>query len=70
MEKRKEKKKTILLLAYIADVSCLTNRSFYMWTLSLMFAEVKSEEEKTEESRKDLQRKIFKRHENLILGIV
>ena len=25
---KKEKKKAILLLAYIADVSCLTNRSF------------------------------------------
>ena len=32
----KKKKKAILLLAYnIADVSCLTNRSFYMRTLSL-----------------------------------
>ena len=34
MEK-KRKRKAILLLAYIADVSCLTNRSFYMRTLSL-----------------------------------
>ena len=34
MEK-KRKRKEILLLAYIADVSCLTNRSFYMQTLSL-----------------------------------
>ena len=32
---KKVKKKAILLLAYIADVSCLTNRSFYMRTLSL-----------------------------------
>ena len=31
----KRKRKAILLLAYIADVSCLTNRSFYMQTLSL-----------------------------------
>ena len=30
-----KKRKAILLLAYIADVSCLTNRSFYMRTLSL-----------------------------------
>ena len=35
MEK-KEKRKAILLLAYIADVSCLTNRLFYMRTLSLI----------------------------------
>ena len=28
------KRKAIILLAYIADVSCLTNRSFYMRTLS------------------------------------
>ena len=33
--KKKEKRKAILLLAYIADVSCLTNRLFYMRTLSL-----------------------------------
>ena len=33
---KKRKRKAILLLAYIADVSCLTNRSFYMRTLSLM----------------------------------
>ena len=32
---KKEKRKAILLLAYIADVSCLTNRSFYMRTFSL-----------------------------------
>ena len=31
----KRKRKAILLLAYIADVSCLTNRSFYVRTLSL-----------------------------------
>ena len=31
----KKKKKAIILLAYIADVSCLTNRSFYMRTFSL-----------------------------------
>ena len=31
----KKEKKTILLLAYIADVSCLTNFPFYMITLSL-----------------------------------
>ena len=30
-----KKRKEILLLAYIDDVSCLTNRSFYMQTLSL-----------------------------------
>ena len=36
MEKKKEKSKAILLLAYIiADVSCLTNCPFYMRTLSL-----------------------------------
>ena len=35
MEK-KRKRKAILLLAYIADVSCLTNRPFYMRTLSLI----------------------------------
>ena len=29
------KRKAILLLAYIADVSCMTNRPFYMQTLSL-----------------------------------
>ena len=29
-------KKYILLLAYIADASCFTNRSFYMRTLSLI----------------------------------
>ena len=34
MEK-KRKRKAILLLAYIADVRCLINRSFYMRTLSL-----------------------------------
>ena len=28
-------RKAILLLVYIADVTCLTNRSFYMQTLSL-----------------------------------
>ena len=34
---KKRKRKAILLLAYIADVSCLTNRSFYnMRTLSLI----------------------------------
>ena len=36
--KKKRKRKAILLLAYIADVSCLTNRPFYhfyMRTLSL-----------------------------------
>ena len=32
MEKQNKMKAT-LLLAYIADVSCLTNRSFYMRTL-------------------------------------
>ena len=32
---KKRKRKAILLLAYIADVSCLTNCSFYMGTLSL-----------------------------------
>ena len=32
---KKVKRKAILLLAYIADVSCITNRSFYMRTLSL-----------------------------------
>ena len=32
---KKRKRKAILLLAYIADVSCLTNRSIYMRTLSL-----------------------------------
>ena len=32
--KKKRKRKAILLLAYIADVSCLTNRSFYI-SLSL-----------------------------------
>ena len=36
--KRKEKgKQFILLLTYTADVSCLTNRPFYMRTLSLSF---------------------------------
>ena len=35
MKEEKRKRKAILLLAYIADVSCLTNRSFYMRTLSL-----------------------------------
>ena len=38
MEKKKEKRKAILLLAYSAGVSCLTNRSFYMRTLSLSHA--------------------------------
>ena len=33
--KNKIKWKAILLLAYIADVSCLTNRSFYMRTMSI-----------------------------------
>ena len=33
---KKKKRKAILLLAYIVDVSCLTNRSFYMRTLSLI----------------------------------
>ena len=32
---KKRKRKATLLLAYIADVGCLTNRSFYMQTLSL-----------------------------------
>ena len=32
---KKRKRKAILLLAYIAYVSCLTNRFFYMITLSL-----------------------------------
>ena len=30
---KKEKRKAILLLTYIADVSCLTNRPFYIQTL-------------------------------------
>ena len=34
---KERKSKSILLLAYIADVSCLTNRPFYMRTLSLNF---------------------------------
>ena len=34
---KKVKRKAILLLAYIADVSCFTNRSFYMRTLSLSY---------------------------------
>ena len=34
--RKKRKRKAILLLAYIADVSCLTNCFFYMRTLSLM----------------------------------
>ena len=38
--KKKKKRKAILLLAYIADVSCLTNRPFYMRTLSLSSASV------------------------------
>ena len=42
MEK-KRKRKAILLLAYIADVSCLTNRSFYMRTLSLRERNSKSD---------------------------
>ena len=33
---KKVKRKAILLLAYCADVSCITNRSFYMRTLSLI----------------------------------
>ena len=33
--KKNEKRKPILLLSYIADVSCLTNCPFYMRTLSL-----------------------------------
>ena len=33
--KKKEKRKAILLLGYIADVSCLSNQPFYMRTLSL-----------------------------------
>ena len=33
--KKEKKKESNLLLAYIADVSCLTNRPFYMRTLSL-----------------------------------
>ena len=33
---KKRKSKAILLLAYIADVSCITNRPFYMQTLSLI----------------------------------
>ena len=37
--KKKLKRKAILLLAYIADVSCLTNRSFYTRTLSLSFCD-------------------------------
>ena len=38
LESRKKKRKRIatLLLAYIADVSCLTNRSFYMRTLCVL----------------------------------
>ena len=39
MGKNKEKRKAILLLVYIADVSCLTNRPFYMRTLPLRNAE-------------------------------
>ena len=35
-KKEKRKRKAILLFAYIADVSCLTNRSFYIRTLSLI----------------------------------
>ena len=35
MEKEKKKESNSILLAYIADVSCLTNRPFYMRTLSL-----------------------------------
>ena len=36
LESRKKKKESnSIVLAYIADVSCLTNRSFYMRTLSL-----------------------------------
>ena len=34
-KKKKRKRKAILLLAYIADVSCLTNRSFYKRPLFL-----------------------------------
>ena len=33
----KKKRKAILLLACIVDVSCLTNRFFYMRTSSLIF---------------------------------
>ena len=33
---RKKKKKESNSIAYIADVSCLTNHSIYMQTLSLM----------------------------------
>ena len=40
---KKRKRKAILLLAYIADVSCLTNRSFYMRTLSLRISELATE---------------------------
>ena len=40
MEK-KRKKKAILLLAYIADVSCLANHPFYMRTLSLIHEETR-----------------------------
>ena len=32
---KKRKRKAIRLLAYIDDVSCVTNHSFYMQTLSL-----------------------------------
>ena len=32
-KKKKKKRKAIVLLAYIADVSCLTNRLLYMRTL-------------------------------------
>ena len=35
---KKRKRKAILLLAYIADVSCLTNRFFYMRKLTLSFS--------------------------------
>ena len=35
MAKRKRKKKANLLLAYFADISCLTNRSFYTVLLRL-----------------------------------
>ena len=39
--KKKRKRKAILLLAYIADVSCLTNCPFYMRTLSLKYSKVR-----------------------------
>ena len=42
--KKKRKRKAILLLAYIADVSCLTNRPFYMRILSLTRALIQVKE--------------------------